>query len=178
MKKVVLFLLVLTVFVACNNTNDQNAEQDNPEQVSDNLAAENTDKIDETNENSASSSVILGTWTGEMSNKKLTIVIEKVNGTELEGYNILGSNKRGLKGTFTEGEWDIPCSKAYQATLNEPGDDKWDGVFTIKFVGYEDEEETEEGPECIGNLKGVEAMGEWQSNKTKKKKSFQLVKEK
>ena len=119
-------------------------------------------------------SVIIGTWTGEMSGKKLTLVIEKINGTDLIGYNILGSNKRELKGMFTNGSVDLPCSTVYDATLNEPGDDKWDGIFTVKFIGFEDTNETNE---CIGNLKGQEAQGEWKSNNGKSIKSFTLTKE-
>jgi hypothetical protein len=102
-----------------------------------------------------------------MNNKKLTIVIEQINGNTLVGYNILGTNQRSMKGTLTEGGWDQPCAKAYETILNEPGDEQWDGVFTLKFVGYEDQQETENGPDCGGNLKGVEAYGEWKSNNGK-----------
>ena len=70
---------------------------------------------------------MLGTWTGEMSGKKLTIVVEKINGTELVGYNILGENRRNLKGTFKDAAWDQPCTKTYGAILNEPGDE-W-GIY-------------------------------------------------
>ncbi|MFT5763709.1 MAG: hypothetical protein ACI8X3_001135 [Saprospiraceae bacterium] len=50
--------------------------------------------------------------------------------------------------------------------------------FTVKFVGYEDEKETERGPECIGDFKGVEAFGEWKSSNSKMKKDINLVKQK
>jgi hypothetical protein len=121
--------------------------------------------------------VLLGTWEGEMSGKKLTIIIEKIDANNsLRGYNILGTNKRALKGSFKPGDWDQPCSKAFDVTLNEPGDDKWDGVFTIKFVGYEDEAEGENGPVCKGNLKGSEARGKWNSNNKKSAKDFELKK--
>lgn len=130
------------------------------------------------NTNTAESAVMLGTWEGTMNGKTLKVVIEKVEGTTLEGYNILGTNKRPLKGTFAVGSWDQPCAKAFEATLAEPGDDKWDGVFTIKFVGYEDDKETDNGPECAGNLKGVEANGEWKSNNGKLNHTLDLTKSK
>ena len=175
MKKINLLLLVFTALIACNNPTkpeDKSAEQNAVQQTtSQDSKSANTNKSDEP------SSVILGTWTGEMSEKKLTIVIEKINESELVGYNILGSNKRNLKGTFSDGAWDQPCAKAYETILNEPGDDEWDGVFTVKFVGYEDQKETEMGPTCEGNLKGVEAFGEWKSNNRKMKKEVRLVKE-
>jgi len=121
--------------------------------------------------------VLLGIWVGEMSGKKLSIVIEKIGENTLSGYNILGTNRRDVKGTFKDGSWDIPCGKAFEATLNEPGDDKYDGVFSIKFVGYEDLEVLDGGPECKGNLKGVEAIGTWTSNATKKVKDIMLTKQ-
>lgn len=117
--------------------------------------------------------VLVGTWEGTMSGKKLTVVIEKVIGTEVIGYNILGTNKRPLKGKLKVAAWDQPCSKAYDVVLNEPGDDKWDGIFTIKFVGYENTDDNTN--ECLGNLKGAEATGSWRANNGKSKKEFELV---
>lgn len=118
-------------------------------------------------------SVLIGSWKGKMDDKEIEISIESIGGGELTGYNIVAGNKRVLKGTYKDGEWAQSCSKAFDAILNEPGDDKWDGVFTIKFVGYED---TNDNNECQGNLKGQEASGEWKSNNGKMKKEFNLIK--
>ncbi len=117
--------------------------------------------------------IILGKWVGEMNGRSLIIVIDDINGSKISGYNILGSNKRYITGTFTTGSWDQPCSKSYEATLKEPGDDLWDGVFTIKFVGYED---MSDDLDCEGNLRGVEAPGEWGSNNGGLKRNFYLSK--
>lgn len=120
--------------------------------------------------------VMLGTWKGEMSGKELTIVIEKINGNELIGYNQLGTNKRPLKGTFAVGDWAQSCSKAFDATLNEPGDDKWDGVFKVKLVGYR--ETDDETNDCLGGkYKGTEGQGQWKSNNGKMTKEFYLSKQ-
>ncbi len=120
--------------------------------------------------------LMLGTWVGEMSGKKLTIVITEINGKEIKGYNKLGANKRELKGTYTDGEYDVTCSKAFDANLNEPGDDKWDGVFSVKFIGSYTTEGSNDGVDCIGDLKGQEAIGEWKANNGKMKKEFNLTK--
>lgn len=119
--------------------------------------------------------IMLGKWVGEMSGKKLTIVIEKVDGNQLLGYNQLGNNNRALKGTFVKADWDQDCSKAYTATLAEPGDDKWDGVFTITFVGFTDV--NDETGDCVGNnYEGVEATGTWKANNGKLSREFELDK--
>lgn len=122
-------------------------------------------------------SLLKGVWEGEMGGKPLLINLNQVSRNNLKGYNKLGDNKRPIEGTFVEANWDQPCSKAYSAVLSEPGDDKWDGVFTIKFIGYNDEVEGEYGPECNPNsFVSFEAMGEWKSNNGKLERSFTLTK--
>lgn len=114
--------------------------------------------------------VMLGTWTGTMSGKKLIIVIEKINNNTVEGYNILGTTKRSLKGTFSDGGCAIPCCKSFNAILSEPGDNKWDGVFNICFMGYGVDEETENGPKCQEGpfeLSSADGNGSWKSNNGK-----------
>lgn len=120
--------------------------------------------------------VILGTWKGDMGGKPVTVVIEKIVNNTIMGYNIIGKNKRSLKGTFSKDNWDQSCSIAYVAVLAEPGDDKWDGVYKIKFVGYNGKE-TANGIECDGKFIGAEAQGTWKSNNGKLKKDLQLSKE-
>ena len=145
-----------------------------PNNVAEQPEASNVDSK-HSNDVNLPSKVILGTWSGEMGGKTLTIVIEKVNGIELIGYNILGTNKRPVKGTYKDGEWAQSCSKAFDAILNEPGDDKWDGVFTVKFVGYGNT--NNDTNECLGEeYKGTEAQGQWKSNSGKMKKEFNLTK--
>lgn len=120
--------------------------------------------------------VLLGKWTGDINGRSLTIVIEKIKGDIIYGYNKLGGNKRPITGVFYEIEWDQPCSKAYEAVLKEPGDNTFDGVFTIKFVGYEDQVSNDCGIICIGNIKGIDGQGEWKSYKGKTKHEFFLFK--
>ncbi len=121
--------------------------------------------------------VMLGKWTGNLGDKPLTVVIEKIEGNVLTGYNIVGTNQRPLKGTFVDHQWGQLCSTAYEATLKEPGDDKWDGVFTIVFVGYEDDKLVDDSPVCIGNLQGSEAHGSWEANNGQMRKICELLKQ-
>ncbi len=120
--------------------------------------------------------IMVGTWKGDMGGKPVTVVIEKIVNNTIMGYNIIGKNKRSLKGTFSKDNWDQSCSIAYVAVLAEPGDDKWDGVYKIKFVGYNGKE-TANGIECDGKFIGAEAQGTWKSNNGKLKKDLQLSKE-
>ena len=61
--------------------------------------------------------------------------------------------------------------------MKEPGDHTFDGVFKIKFVGYEDQVQNDCGIICIGNLKGIDGQGEWKSYKGKDTKEFFLFKQ-
>jgi hypothetical protein len=90
---------------------------------------------------------LLGTWKGNLRDKKLTIVIENINGDEVTGYNIAGSNKRPFTGVILPDDRNPEGECAfYKLILKEPGDDKWDGFFTIYFsncVEYDDNHENE-----------------------------------
>jgi hypothetical protein len=110
---------------------------------------------------------ILGKWKGELRDKKFSIIIDNIDGTSVSGYNVTGSNKRPVKGKIyntndTEGA-DIgrllgqySPERAYKVILSEPGDDKWDGVFTIFFEYYNNEDG-----------KGYHGSGSWKSNNGK-----------
>lgn len=120
--------------------------------------------------------VLLGKWKGQMNNRNLIIVIEKIKGDHIWGYSQLGNDKHPINGIFYETEWDQPCSKAYESVLKQNGDERFGGVFTIKFVGYEDQKSNDCGIICIGNLKGVEGQGDWKSYLGKKKHEFFIFK--
>jgi hypothetical protein len=81
---------------------------------------------------------ILGKWNGTLRDKKLTIVIESISGNNVVGYNIAGKNKRPLSGKIyaDDRNGDGECMgnmSAYKLLLKEPGDDKWDGTYTLYF---------------------------------------------
>lgn len=124
--------------------------------------------------------LLVGKWVGDMGDKSLVIVISEVTEERvLIGYNILGTNQRPIQGYYSPANWDQPCSFAFDATLKEPATDKWDGVFTIQFIGYLNEVETDEGLECEegGGFAGFEAFGEWKSNNGQLDREFGLNKE-
>ncbi len=159
MKKIILVFAAFVFLFSCNDS-----ETDNENSASETSTQETTDANptpEDYDSSGDASTVILGTWTGELNEEKITIVIQEINGKELAGYKMVGSGKRDLTGTFADGAYDQPCSRAFMASLNEPGDEEGDGSLLINFVGFEDEKETEEGPACIGNLKGMKAQGTW-----------------
>lgn len=92
---------------------------------------------------------VIGSWTGKLRDKNLTIVIESIQGDKLIGYNIAGKNKRPLEGKIMNDDriGDGECGGeqlSFKVVLNEPGDDKWDGTFIIYFGDcplYDDERE-------------------------------------
>jgi hypothetical protein len=178
-------ILILTLLLSsCVNSESsenpkqeiENLQENENNSIEGNNKIRNKQVVEDQDETSPAATIMLGTWYGEMNGKKLTIVINKVNGETLSGFNILGTNKRNLKGRFQIGTWDQPCSKAYDVTLNEPGDDKWDGVFTLKFVGYSNTIERGEGLECEGSYSGAEASGVWKANNGKLVHDFYLEK--
>jgi hypothetical protein len=182
--KQILLVSTLVLLASCSNSDSfENLLQvgNMPQSETKLNSQENIDHIERAAEFSLETNdatkIMLGTWIGVMNGKKLTVVINKVNGQSLSGFNILGTTKRPLKGRFQIGSWDQPCAKAYDVTLNEPGDAKWDGVFTIKFVGYRNENESDQGFECEGPYFGSEATGSWEANNGKVAHDFSLVKQ-
>ena len=81
---------------------------------------------------------IIGKWVGHLRDKKITIVIESIKGDIVSGYNIVGKNNRPLSGKIIEDVRDNggEClnGMSFKTILKEPGDDKWDGFFTIYFA--------------------------------------------
>ena len=117
----------------------------------------------------------LGTWEGTMSKKKLTIVIEEVKKDIVKGYNILGTNKRAIKGKIVSIDRGGECGgNGYYciATLKEPGDDKWDGVFVLNFSFCP--EIGEDGEPLNPNEKVSICSGTWKANNGKLSGDFML----
>jgi hypothetical protein len=89
----------------------------------------------------------IGTYTGPFGDKSIKLVIEKIDGSNVSGYNIVGTNKRPINGRINNGIFE----------LSEPGTDKWDGIFTF-------------------SIKGNLATGVWKSNNGKLTKDFSITK--
>lgn len=79
--------------------------------------------------------VIIDTYLGTIGNKEFKLFIEKVDGENVEGYNVTGSNRRPVKGRIVN-KWNEPTGLGgnytiFKLILTEPGDNKWDGEFNI-----------------------------------------------
>ena len=116
---------------------------------------------------------LLGKWNGSLRNKTLTIVIEDIDGNTVSGYNIAGTNKRPLTGRIYPDDQDRggpePPISVYKLVLSEPGDDKWDGVFTLYLEKYEEENLDGGGYSYFGS-------GSWKSNNGKLSGEIELKK--
>ena len=116
---------------------------------------------------------LIGKWKGSLGNKNLTIVIEEIDGNTVKGYNITGSNKRGLTGRIypddSNGLYDGQFSndKIFKLVLSEPGDDKWDGVFNAYFYTGIGE----------GDGRFYIAQGKWGANNGKRNHEFTIYKD-
>jgi hypothetical protein len=116
---------------------------------------------------------LLGKWNGSLRNKTLTIVIEDIDENTVSGYNIAGTNKRPLTGRIYPDDQDRggpePPLSVYKLVLSEPGDDKWDGVFTLYLEKYEEENLDGGGYNYLGS-------GSWKSNNGKLSGDIELRK--
>ena len=82
----------------------------------------------------ASETSVNGTWSGmfeptgdsiQASSNKITLFIDQMEDGKIFGYSVCAGNDRPFKGVYTEDGDKI------KATLNEPGDNKFDGVFDL-----------------------------------------------
>lgn len=109
----------------------------------------------ESNDEPSFTADFIGTWTGKLGDKDFQIVLISAQGDNIEGYNVVGDNKRAIKGTVTADD------DVYTFTLSEPGDDKWDGVFTLK----------------MNNDNNFNAIGQWKANNGKSSKDVNIKKQ-
>ena len=123
-------LLVAIKFLLSINfkTNDNNLQSNSNNYAQDSTVVKS--KVIE-----ADNDVIIDTYLGKIGNKDFKLFIEKVEGVNVEGYNVTGTNKRPLKGRIVN-KWTEPTGLGgdytiFKLILTEPGDDKWDGEFNI-----------------------------------------------
>ncbi|MFM7770155.1 MAG: hypothetical protein ACKO8Q_06310, partial [Bacteroidota bacterium] len=146
MKKSLSFFSVLlsVLFMQCSEPSNQNQPAVSNIPGSNESKAPDSAKDESSSENSKGSEVrqeyqyLLGAWTGTLRDKSLTLIIEKIEGNEITGYNVAGKNKRPISGTImkinnsTDGAMGCEgCIRSHKLILKEPGDDKWDGFFTL-----------------------------------------------
>jgi YARHG domain len=80
------------------------------------------ESIDESND------PILGFWVGAFGNNRINLTLSSVEGNTITGHSVCAGNYRPIKGT-------IKLNKAnpHEVTMEEPGDDKYDGKFAFNI---------------------------------------------
>lgn len=108
-----LFLLVVTVtlFCGCNNSSDKADEKNT---AKDAVAAVSNAAIN-----------LLGSYVGPFGDNKITLLITRIAGDTIDGRSVVGGNDRPFTGTIKQD------GGVYNVTAKEPGDDKYDGIFTF-----------------------------------------------
>jgi hypothetical protein len=140
-----LYLITVLSGFSCKNSSTKKDKDQRENKVS-------TEKLDPP---------LLGSFVGlfgEGENpNKVTVIISQINENKLEGRSIVGGNDRPFSGTFREE------NGVFSAEAKEPGDDKYDGVFTFR----------------LSKNNPAELSGNWEPYKpTTKPKKFSLERKK
>lgn len=108
-----LFLLVMaaSLFCSCNNSSDKADEKST---AKDAIGAVSTAAVN-----------LLGSYVGPFGDNKITLLITRIAGDTIDGRSVVGGNDRPFTGTIK------PDGDKYKVTAKEPGDDKYDGIFTF-----------------------------------------------
>ena len=70
---------------------------------------------------------ILGSYVGAFGDNKITLLITKASGGAISGRSVVGGNDRPFDGSYAIED------ASYVVTAQEPGDNKYDGVFSFKI---------------------------------------------
>jgi hypothetical protein len=72
---------------------------------------------------------MVGYYVGGFGEKKITVRLEKIIGTTIEGYSVVSGNERAFSG------WYKPLATGdVELLVKEPGDDPTDGVFHLQLA--------------------------------------------
>jgi hypothetical protein len=115
MKKYLALLLIASSLVACNSNNKNTEEKKE--------IKNETPTVAQTIVNSS----LLGSYVGPFGTNKITLLITKVLGDTVEGRSVVGGNDRPFSGLASV------ANGVYTIKAKEPGDDKYDGEFSITF---------------------------------------------
>ncbi len=112
--KIFLFILIAIAFAACTQNNAGKTET-----TSTNTTVKNVDTV------VPDSVGIIGSFVGPFGDNKITILITKNSNDSIQGTSIVGGNDRPFVGTYTI------TNAVYKIIAKEPGDNKYDGIFTM-----------------------------------------------
>lgn len=94
-----------------------------------------------------------GNWVGYLGQNRLNVQLLSIKGQQVSGKSVAAGNERPITGQLTE------TAEGYQLTLKEPGDNKYDGEFSISI-----------------QKKGMLCQGNWQPyDKSLQAKPFTLA---
>lgn len=154
--KNLIYVFVLLSFVACETKTNQQAKDKTPEPSTTQVEKEHPQKDRVINipptkkqtaqepkkqtERTIAPEELLGAYVGMFDaveydeekkythSNKINISIDKIDGNQIEGYSVVAGNDRSFKGVLTALEDNI-----FEAKVEEPGDDKYDGIFKFKI---------------------------------------------
>ena len=129
MKKILLILPLVSIVASCNLQKKPDASaavvnnttaQAAPDPPPAGQAAMSADD--------AEAQKILGSYVGAFGDNKITLLITKVAGGAISGRSIVGGNDRPFDGTYSLD------NASYVVSAREPGDNKYDGVFSFSVA--------------------------------------------
>jgi YARHG domain len=115
MTKIISLIAATVILFSCNDNNKTTKEKNEDKES---VAAVT---------NAVVNSPLLGSFVGPFGDNKITLLITRVIGDTVEGRSVVGGNDRPFAGIASV------ANGVYNITAKEPGDDKYDGVFTISF---------------------------------------------
>lgn len=82
----------------------------------------------------ASDDPLYGFWVGSFGKNKINIAISEIVEDSIFGHSVCAGNFREIRGTYKTGTEGI-----YEIDMREPGDDKYDGVFSFTVNTHTEE---------------------------------------
>lgn len=142
MQKAIYFILGMIVIASCSA--EKTEETSDTITVATEIPEEDTFPYDS----------LTGMYMGDFAGSDIRLILNYVSSKNAIGYDIHKGLQRNVMGKV------IRSGDSITVTLNEPGDNEYDGTFTLHFIGYNDE-----------------VAGEWVSNSGKiRPVSFELKK--
>lgn len=119
MKKLLLFAVAAIALLSCNKEPQEQSVK--IEKIEAQIPEEDTFPYD----------TLQGMYMADFGGSPIRIIINYASGKNAIGYNIHKGLQRNIMGKVTR------SGDSVQLVLAEPGDNKYDGVFTINFVGID-----------------------------------------
>lgn len=121
-----IIVLTCSFFISCGSNEPEINEEVKVEKVDPEIPEPDTFNYD----------TLKGMYIGEFGGSDIRIILNYVSSKNAIGYNIHKGLQRNLNGKVTR------SGNSIKLVLNEPGDNKFDGIFTIDFI---DEDEHPKG---------------------------------